>query len=409
MQLTEGLEYRDGRLLFEEAALEDAADKFGTPLYLYSPELMLERYARLKADFRKLNALLCYAMKANSNLALLKELAWAGAGVEVVSGGELALALKARFKPSKILFSGVGKTRAEMRQALDARIQTFNVESHGEMDALEEEAARMGVKAPVSIRVNPDIDAGTHRNITTGKAENKFGLSIPDALAAYRRAARSWRLEPIGLHAHLGSQILSPEPYRRSAKVLAKMIAELEEDGHLVGQVDIGGGFGVPYGEGERLDTSEVAKAAASLSTPGRRVVVEPGRYLVAEAGILLTRVQYVKRTSDRTFVILDAGMNDLLRPALYGSVHPIVPDRLRPGRPEPLEFVGPICETSDTFGVFECAEPAPGDLFAILMAGAYGYSMSSQYNSRPRPAEALVEEGKLSLARKRETMADLV
>jgi diaminopimelate decarboxylase len=405
--LTEGLEYKRGRLRLSGSPLEDAAEKFGTPLYVYSPELMLARLARVKAAFKSLAPLVCYAMKANSSLALCRRLAAAGAGVEVVSGGELSIALKAGFQPRRVIFSGVGKTRVEIRQGLRSRVLLFNVESLGELDAIEAEAARTGVRAGVSIRINPDIDAHTHRHITTGLAENKFGLPVPDSLAAFRRAARSPNLRALGLHVHLGSQIASPVPYAKSARLLAGMISRLESEGHPVKYVDVGGGFGLPYG-GPALDLKAVARTAAPLKRKGRTLIVEPGRFLVAECGILLTRIQYVKRTRARTFVVLDAGMNDLIRPALYGARHPLVPVFRRAGPPQRVEFVGPICETSDTFGEGAAVDPAPGDLWAVLLAGAYGFSMASRYNGRPLPAEAVAGGGGWRLARKRETHAEL-
>lgn len=406
--LTEGLAYRGGALQFEGVALETLADRFGTPLYVYSEDVITARLARLRRDFAALQPLLCYAMKANSNPALCRSIARAGAGVEAVSGGELHLALRAGFPARRTLFSGVGKTRREIREGLRAGILLFNVESEQELDAIEREAKALGRRAPVSVRLNPDIDAGTHRHVTTGKAENKFGLPVPRGLAAFRRAAASRHLKALGLHVHIGSQIRTVEPYRREIAALSKILRRLESDGLRPLYVDIGGGMGVPYGEGRPLDTSALAREAAALRAPGRTLILEPGRFLVAEAGLLLARVLYVKRAAAGRLAVLDAGMTDLLRPALYGASHPIVPAR-EGGRTVEVEAVGPICESSDSFGRARLPEPKPGDLWAILVAGAYGFSMASQYNGRPRPAEAIVSAGRAMLARRRETYQDLL
>jgi len=407
-RLPEGLEYRGGVLYLGGASLEAAARRFGTPLYLYSGDLVLSRFQALRLAFAGIRPLICYAMKANPSLALGRLLAGAGSGVEVVSGGELWLARRAGFPPDRILFSGLGKTQGEMAEALEGGVLSFNVESLPELETLERVAERLKRRAPVSVRVNPDIDPGTHCHITTGKASNKFGLPVPDALSAFRMAARSPHLAALGLHVHMGSQIFSAEAYRREARFLGALAGRLAREGLPVRWLDVGGGLGVDYGDGKRLDTRSVARAVASLAAPGRRIILEPGRFLVAEAGVLLTRVLYLKPSGRRTFAVVDAGMNDLLRPALYGARHPVAPVRQGGGRKAAYDIVGPICESSDRFGRFRLPEPAPGDVWAVLMAGAYGFSMGSQYNGRPRPAEVLIRDGRAALIRTRERYADL-
>lgn len=402
--LPEGLSYRDGRLVFDGADLERLAMRYGTPLYVYSADRVRAKLARLNRAFGGIKPLVCYAMKSNATLAPL--LAKAGTGVEVVSGGELYLAKKAGYSMKKTIFSGVGKTLQEIREALHAGILLFNVESLDELGMIEREAARLRKRAPVAIRLNPDIDARTHRHITTAKAENKFGIPVREGLHAFCLAAASPHLEAKGLHVHLGSQILSPTPYRRAAVLLKRLLAELEESGHPVEYLDIGGGMGVPFEGRMGLDMTAVAKAVRPLAK-GRKIIVEPGRYLVAEAGLLLTQVLHVKKGRRRLMSVVDAGMTDLIRPALYDARHPLIPIRKQKGGVK-FEMVGPICESADAFGPAAGNMPKRGDLWAILTAGAYGFSMSSQYNGRPRPAEIIVSKGRASIARPRESYRDL-
>ena len=408
MTLPPFFRYRSGRLFLEGADLEALAAEHGTPLYAYSASAMREAYRSLEGAFRGLPHRVLYALKANSNLSVCRLFAGLGAGAEVVSGGELERALTAGFKD--IVFSGVGKTPEEIREGLKAGLLLFNAESEEELEVLAEEAGRLRKRAPVSLRVNPDIDPGTHRHITTGRAENKFGLPLGRALAAYRRARALKWLEPLGVHAHLGSQITSPEPYRRSLSTLLRLASALAGEGLELRYVDVGGGLGVRYRDETPLDPRRLA--AALRPAWGKRkavLLLEPGRFLTAAAGVLLSRVLYRKEGVRRRFVVLDAGMNDLLRPALYEAWHPIVTARRRAGPEGPVDVVGPVCETADTFARGRVLPwPRRGDVWAILMAGAYGFSMGSQYNSRPRPAEVLIDGAGVSVARKREGRREL-
>lgn len=394
------------------AAAEALARRYGTPLYVYSAASIQGRLEALRKAFSALDPLICYALKANSNRALCALLARRGAGADIVSGGELLRALAAGFSADRIVFSGVGKTTEELELGLRKGVLTFNVESAEELEALVACAKRLKRRAPVSIRLNPDVDARTHPHITTGLAENKFGVERAQALELARRAARSPHLRFMGLQCHIGSQIMSAAPYERAARALAGALKELAQDGVPVRLADIGGGFGIDYKTGKTLQLAAAAKAVSRglAGTPPARLIVEPGRFLVAEAGALLTRVLYRKATSKRNFLIVDAAMNDLTRPALYGAYHPVIAVRPRKGASRLVDVVGPVCETGDFLARGRQLPPArPGDLLAVLRAGAYGFSMSSQYNSRPRAAEVLVEDGRARLVRRRETIDDLV
>lgn len=392
------------------ALLSAAARRWGTPLFVYSADAVLGRLEALRGAFSR-PVLVCYAMKANSNGALLRRLAGAGAGADIVSGGELARALKAGFPASRVMFSGVGKTAPEMELALKAGVLAFNVESAEELDALAAVAGRLKKRAPVSVRLNPDVRAKTHPHITTGRAENKFGVEAPEAQALLRRAARDPRLQAMGIQCHIGSQITDLGPYKRAAQAVAAVVRALEKDGVHLGFVDMGGGLGVTYKDETPIDPRRFAKTieAAFAGLPRLRLLVEPGRYLVADAGVLLTTVLYRKRTTKRRFVIVDGAMTDLPRPALYDAWHPVWPVRPRKGKKTLADVVGPVCETGDFLARQRPLPPLErGDLLAVGKAGAYGFAMSSQYNSRPRAAEALVEGGKLRLVRRRETVEEL-
>ncbi|MBI5595212.1 MAG: diaminopimelate decarboxylase [Elusimicrobia bacterium] len=381
------------------------AARFGTPLYAYDGDALRGRYRRFADAFSRRPPLICYALKANPLKALARILAREGAGCDVVSGGELARALAAGFRPDRIVFSGVGKSEDEMRSGLRAGIKAFNVESAAELALLARVAGRFGRPARFAVRINPGIRAGGHAHIVTGVAATKFGVESSEALALYRNAARDRRLRAVGVQCHLGSQILSPEPYRRALAALLRIADAVGPLEH----VDLGGGMGVGYDGGAGLSPEALARRLLP-ALRGRResLVLEPGRWLAAPVGTLLCRVLFLKSSSRRRFVVVDAGMNDLLRPALYSARHRIA--AVRPSRGSLLvDVVGPVCETADYLarGV-RLPRLEPGDVLAVLDAGAYGSSMGSQYNSRPRPAEVLIEGRRARLVRRRERLADL-
>ncbi len=387
------------------------ARRFGTPLFVYDAQEARARYRALDAAFTRRRPLICYALKANPCRALAAVLARAGAGADIVSGGELARARRAGFKPQDIVFSGVGKTAEELRAGLRAGLRAFNVESAEEMAALAREAGRLGRRAPLAVRLNPDVDPRTHPHITTGRADNKFGVEYPEALALYRRAARDRRLRVVGLQCHIGSQITELAPYRQAAATIARALRALEGMGLALEHVDVGGGLGVTYKNEKPLALDAFARIweDAFASRPGLRLLLEPGRYLVADAGVLLTRVLYRKKTSKRRFIVVDAAMTDLPRPALYGAWHPVTPAAPRLGAKTRVDVVGPVCESGDFLARERLMAPvAAGDILAVGKAGAYGFAMSSQYNSRPRAAEVLVDGGRARLARRRETLQAL-
>jgi diaminopimelate decarboxylase len=386
------------------------ARRFGTPLFVYSANTIERRLAELRGAFTR-RVLVCYALKANSNRAVAAVLARAGAGADIVSGGELMRARRAGFVPSCIVFSGVGKTGEEMSAGLRAGVKAFNVESAEELDALARAAGRLGVRAPVSVRVNPDVNARTHPHITTGRAENKFGVEIKEALRLYQTAAKDRRLRVVGIQCHIGSQITSLAPYRSAAACIAGLASRLQTMGIALSFADMGGGLGISYKDETPLAPAAFARTleAAFAGLPDLELLVEPGRYLVADAGLLLTRVLYRKSTSKRRFVIVDGAMTDLPRPALYNAWHPVDVVAPRPGKKTLADVVGPVCESGDFLARQRLLPPLErGDLIAVLKAGAYGFAMSSQYNSRPRAAEVIVEKGRARLSRRRETYADL-
>ncbi|MGH9492467.1 MAG: diaminopimelate decarboxylase [Terriglobales bacterium] len=438
--------YRRSALHCEAVPLATLAERFGTPLYVYSRAAVVGRYRAFDRAFRNQPHTICYSVKANSNLSLLRLLAGLGAGFDVVSGGELERVLAAAPRAARrIVFSGVGKTAAEMDAALRAGIWLFNVESEGELELLAERAARLRTRARVALRVNPDVPVDTHPYIATGQRQHKFGVPMSRARALYRRAAREKYLEVAGVSVHIGSQILSTAPFSAALKRVAGLVRALRADGHRVEYVDAGGGLGIEYrhspveaGDSPALSGDFQARAAAyarAILRPLRglnvHLLLEPGRALVGPAGILLSRVLYRKSSGRRRFLVLDAAMNDLMRPALYGAYHEIVPvvchpERVRQSysladeskdpysrqdsRAERVDVVGPICETGDFFA-HNRRLPAlqEGDLVALLDAGAYGMSLASNYNSRPRPAEVLVSGRSARLIRRRETPADLM
>jgi diaminopimelate decarboxylase len=407
-------EYRGDELHCEDVPLSRIAGEVGTPSYVYS-HATLSRHVRVFDDaLAGLDHLVCYSVKANSNLAVLHLLFSLGAGADIVSGGELHRVLRAGCDPRKVVFSGVGKTAPEMRQALEAGILAFNVESEGELELLAKVASDLGARAPVSIRVNPDVDAETHPYIATGLRESKFGVPAGEARALYRKAAALPGIELVGLDCHIGSQLTKTSPFTDAIAKLVTLVDELRQDGIELHHLDIGGGLGIPYGQGEEPEPptpGEYGKAIKAALGPlaSMRIICEPGRVIAGNAGVLLSEVLYRKRSEVREFVVVDAAMNDLLRPALYGSFHPIRPVRRRDGRRIVADVVGPVCETGDWIArEREMAAVAPGDLLAVGAAGAYGFSMSSNYNSRPRAAEVLVRGDRYAVVRQREALEDL-
>jgi diaminopimelate decarboxylase len=396
--------------------MEELAHKYGTPLYVYSAGHITQRVELFQQAFSVVPHMLCYAVKANSSLAILQLLAGLGSGFDVVSGGELERVLAVdQMAAGRIVFSGVGKTVAEMDLALRANILMFNVESQEELELLSERAAKLGKEARVALRVNPDVFAETHPYISTGMREHKFGIDIRRARAVYRKAGK--QLEACGVSVHIGSQIRSSDPFGAAAQRVSKLIVDLRKDGHAIRFIDIGGGLGVeyhldrPFDAAEKVHQYAAAVIPAIRSVDGLKLLLEPGRFIVAQAGALITRVLYVKKNGEKTFVITDAAMNDLIRPALYQAYHEIIPvKRSRSSHKMTADVVGPVCETGDFFARDRELSPLKqGDLAAILDVGAYGMASASNYNSRPRPAEVLVDGRKSRLIRRRETMEDML
>jgi diaminopimelate decarboxylase len=403
-----GFHRQDGELLCDGASLAQLAREFETPLYVYSRARIEEGYRRFDTAFARVPHLVCYAAKANSSLAILRALAALGAGADVVSGGELRACLASGFPADRIVFSGVGKTDAEIRAGVEAGLLAFNAESEREIERISEAARAAGRTARVALRVNPDIDARSHPYISTGLKQNKFGVDIARAGEIFEKARRLPGVAMTGVQAHIGSQILDAEPLVQSARELSALARKLSDAGFPIETVDIGGGIGI--GPGAPAPEDYARKILEALNGFPGRLLVEPGRAIVGPAGALVTRVLGVKRERGKTFVVVDAAMNDLLRPALYEAHHPIERVSMTGGRSITADIVGPVCETADSFlqdaGMLE---PAEGDLFAILDAGAYGFAMSSNYNFRCRAAELLVEESGARLIRRREKFEDLV
>ncbi|HEX6635208.1 MAG TPA: diaminopimelate decarboxylase [Usitatibacter sp.] len=405
------LERVGGELRLEGVALEEVARRFGTPCYVYSRAAIESAFRTFDEGLAGLDHLVCYAVKASSNLAILDVLARMGAGFDIVSGGELARVLAAGGRADRVIFSGVGKSEPEMRAALEAGIKCFNVESEPELDRLDGVARALGRRAPVSLRINPDVDARTHPYISTGMAGNKFGIPHARALAAYRHAAGLANLRIVGIDCHIGSQILETAPLDEALDRVLELVDALVAEGIALEHLDLGGGLGIRYRDEERApDIHAYCRGlAARLAGRGLQVLLEPGRAIVGAAGVLLTRVEYLKLDKAKRFAVVDASMSELLRPALYESWHPIVPVREAAGREAArYDVVGPVCESSDVLGLDRELSVAPGDLLAILAAGAYGMAMSSNYNSRPRPCEVLVDRGEALEVRARETAESL-
>jgi diaminopimelate decarboxylase len=402
--------YHDGNLCAEDVPLADIAAQHGTPTYVYSRATLERHWRAFDSALAGRPHLICYAVKANSTLAILNLFARLGSGFDIVSGGELERVLKAGGEPGKIVFSGVGKTTAEMRRALDVGIRCFNVESEPELERLNEVAATLGKRAPVSLRVNPDVDAGTHPYISTGLKENKFGIDIAIAEAVYAHATTLPHLEIIGVDCHIGSQLTQVTPFVDAlARVLA-LLDRLATRGIDIKHLDLGGGLGIRYRDELPPEPRDyLAPILAALGDRDVEILLEPGRAIVGNAGVLLTRVEYLKHTEHKDFAIIDAAMNDLLRPALYDAWQAIIPVQPRLNKtPRIYDLVGPVCETGDFLGKDRELALEPGDLLAVRSAGAYGFSMSSNYNSRPRAAEIMVDGNKIHVVREREMLDDL-
>jgi diaminopimelate decarboxylase len=426
--------YRDGELHCEDVDLARVAEEFGTPTYVYSAGTILDHYTRLDAALAPLDHLICYAIKANSNRAILRLLADAGAGFDIVSGGELHRVIAAGGDAAKCTFAGVGKSPEEIEFALEQGVYSFNVESEAELDCIDRIASAKNLRAPIALRANPDVDPHTHEYVSTGSRENKFGIALDQLPAVYQRAAKMGNIEIVGMQMHIGSQITEAEPFASAIKKVAPIVHELKSK-YGIKFFSIGGGMGIVYrralesGSGKWWHNHGPACAGSAFSIrdyaeaivpPSRelgiRILVEPGRFLVGNAGVLLTRVRYIKQTGEKKFAIVDAGMNDLIRPALYQSYHEIVPirkpitSRSTSTKKEKIDIVGPVCESGDFFALDrEMPEVHESDLLAIMSTGAYGFVMASNYNSRPFPAEALVRGDKVALIRRRQTWEDLV
>ncbi|KAF0862224.1 diaminopimelate decarboxylase [Pseudomonas sp. LD120] len=401
--------YRDGELFAEGVALSAIAERFGTPTYVYSRAHIEAQYLAYAEALAGMPHLVCFAVKANSNLGVLNVLARLGAGFDIVSRGELERVLAAGGQADKIVFSGVGKTRDDMRRALEVGVHCFNVESAEELERLQTVAAELGVRAPISLRVNPDVDAGTHPYISTGLKENKFGIDIASAEDVYIRAAQLPNLDIVGVDCHIGSQLTTLEPFIDALDRLLDLVDRLGECGIYLRHIDLGGGLGVRYRDEEPPLAAAYIKAVRErLAGRELALVFEPGRFIVANAGVLLTRVEYLKHTEHKDFAIVDGAMNDLIRPALYQAWMDVSAVQPREAEPRTYDIVGPICETGDFLAKERALALAEGDLLAVHSAGAYGFVMSSNYNTRGRAAEVLVDGDQAVEVRRRETVAEL-
>lgn len=401
--------YRDGELYAEDVPVSAIAERFGTPAYVYSRATLERHYKSYDETLKERELLVCYAVKANSNLAVLNVLARLGAGFDIVSAGELERVLRAGGDAAKVVFSGVGKQEWEMRQALEAGVRCFNVESDTELDRLNAVAGELGVKAPVSLRVNPDVDAGTHPYISTGLKENKFGIDIAEASAVYARAATLPNLDIKGVDCHIGSQLTSISPFMDALDRVLELVDALAQNGIHIRHLDMGGGLGVTYNDEQPPEPSEYVRALDErIGDRKLALILEPGRSIAANAGILLTRVEFLKCTEHRNFAIIDAAMNDLIRPALYSAWQAIVPAQPHQDVEEKIwDLVGPVCETGDFLGKDRPLRLRAGDLLAVRSAGAYGFVMSSNYNTRNRPPELMVDGEQVHIVRRRETVED--
>lgn len=399
----------DAELCVESVPLSCIAEEFGTPCYVYSHAALTSAYQSFDSAFAERDHLICYAVKANSSLAILNLFARLGAGFDIVSGGELARVLAAGGDAKKVVFSGVGKTTNEMRQALEAGILCFNVESESELERLDKVAGEMGKRAPVSFRVNPDVDPKTHPYISTGLKGNKFGIAYTDAVRLYCKARDLPHLEVVGIDCHIGSQITEVSPFADALDKILLLIDALEKEGIAIHHLDLGGGLGICYSDETPPPVADYADTLLEkLAGRNFRILLEPGRALVGNAGLLLTKVEYLKHGDTKNFALVDAAMNDLMRPALYDAYHAILPVKENAGVTQRYEIVGPVCESGDFLGHDRHLHLAEGDLLAVMSAGAYGMSMSSNYNTRPRAAEIMVQKNNTHLIREREKISQL-
>jgi diaminopimelate decarboxylase len=402
--------YRNNELCVESVPLKQIADEFGTPCYVYSRSALTRAYLEFDSAFANRDHLICYAVKANSNIAILNLLAQLGSGFDIVSGGELLRVIKAGGDPKKIVFSGVGKNADEIRLALDANILCFNVESEAELVTLNQLAKEKGKIAPVSLRVNPNVDAKTHPYISTGLKENKFGIPASEAEKIYQSAHQYAHIRFTGLDCHIGSQLTEIEPFMQASNKMLNLLDTLQSQGLEIEHLDLGGGLGIRYtNETPPSIKDYVSALCASTQQVKQRLLIEPGRSLVGNSGILLTRIEYLKHTPARNFAIVDAAMNDLMRPALYDAYHEILPVIRNNEEIMNYQVVGPVCETGDFLGHDRKLGLINGDLLAIMSAGAYGMSMSSNYNTRPRAAEIMVDKNSIHIIRQRETIDQLI
>ncbi len=404
-------EYRNGKLFAEDVSVEDLVKEHDTPLYIYSAKTFKRHFEAFDSAFEGIDHLTCYSVKANSNLCILKMLSEMGSGMDIVSGGELFRALKAGVDPQKIVYSGVGKREHEIREALISDILMFNVESRQELEKINQVAVEMNTKARISLRINPDVDPKTHPYISTGLKKNKFGLDIEQALESYKLARDLSGIDPVGIDCHIGSQLTSIEPFIEALNRIKKFHLQLKDLGIEIKYLDLGGGLGITYDEETPPHPVEFGKAIKeNLKDLNLTLILEPGRVIAGNAGILVTKVLYTKESPSKNFIIVDAAMNDLLRPSLYGSFHRIECAEQKDGPAKMADVVGPICETGDFLAQDrEIREVDQDELLAVFSAGAYGFTMSSQYNSRPRGAEVIVDGDKVTLARRREVYFDLV
>lgn len=403
--------YRGGILSAEEVSLEDVARRFGTPCYVYSCAAIERNFGAFARALAGRPALIAYSVKANSNLSVLALMGRLGAGFDIVSGGELARVLAAGGDPRKIVFSGLGKSEAEIEQALRAGILCLNLESEGELARVDAVAARLGTQAPIAFRVNPDVDAKTHPYISTGLKQSKFGIAYNDAERLYRDAARLPNVRVVGIGCHIGSMMTAAAPYTAAAERIVALVGRLDVAGIRISHIDLGGGIGIRYRDESPAPVAEFIRGAlAALGARTETLVVDPGRAIVGEAGVLLTRIEYVKPGESKNFVVVDAAMNDFIRPALYDAWHEVrqVRETESNGVTGVYDIVGPVCESADFLALERKLTVRPGGLLAVMSAGAYGMAMSSNYNTRPRPAEVLVSGAKASLVRERESVDQL-
>ena len=404
------LKLKEGKFYIENLLVENIAKEFGTPSYIYSKKNILDNYLDFKDKFNDINHLICFAVKANSNIAILNLLAKNGAGFDIVSGGELQRVIAAKGDPKKIVFSGVGKSKEDIELAIKHDILTFNVESEAELYRIQSIAKKLSKVASISIRVNPDVDPKTHPYISTGLKDNKFGVDEQNAISMYKIANKLSSIEIKGVDCHIGSQITELQPFEDSIKKLLLLIDHLKSIDISIEHIDIGGGIGIQYSNEVPPTFSDYAKTVKNI-LKGRdlKIIFEPGRALIGKAGILLTEVEYIKNSSEKNFIIINAAMNDLMRPALYGAFHEIINLSQTDSEQKQYDIVGPVCETGDFLGKDRLLSAAEGNILAVLDVGAYGMSMSSNYNSRPKASEILVDDDKLHLIRNRENFADLI